>query len=157
MGAKTTYIPGGELYTALATGVVDGGHWGPPGPMYDMKFQEVLKFIIQPDPIAAQFKGLHVNLDLWNSLSPDDQALLTVAAEATLNGRAVRTVKILDTKALQSMVNDFGVTIFAPPPEELSKMRQASMEVWDDLAKKDPVNAKVIAKLKDYLKELGYK
>ena len=27
-GASASYIPGGELYTALSSGVVDGAHWG---------------------------------------------------------------------------------------------------------------------------------
>ena len=49
LGASTTVVAAGELYTALATGVVDGADWGDAGPTDERKFQEALKNYMEPD------------------------------------------------------------------------------------------------------------
>ena len=52
-GASVMFVPATELYTALTTGVVDGASWGDAGPMYEMKFPEVLKNYMLPEPLIG--------------------------------------------------------------------------------------------------------
>jgi TRAP-type C4-dicarboxylate transport system substrate-binding protein len=156
MGASTTYIPGGELYTALATGVVDGAHWGDAGPMYIMKFHEVLKNYMLPEPIMGAWNNLIINMDVWKKLTPEQQRIIETAAEALGSSRSTDSTRILAETSLAKMVSDWNVKVNTVPESEVEKMKAAAMEVWDKTAKKDPLNAKVINMMKDFLKELGY-
>jgi TRAP-type mannitol/chloroaromatic compound transport system substrate-binding protein len=47
-GATPVFFPGEELYQALQTGVCDAAHWGSTSAGWDMRFQEVTKYIIKP-------------------------------------------------------------------------------------------------------------
>ena len=156
MGAATTMIPGGELYTALSTGVVDGAHWGDAGPMYIMKFQEVLKNYMVPEPIVGGWNNLIVNMDVWKKLTPVQQKIIETAALAEGGTRSTDSTRMLSETSLNSMVKDWQVKVNQVPDAELEKMKAAAIKVWDKTAQKDPLNAKVIGMMKDFLKELGH-
>ena len=156
MGASTTYIPGGELYTALATGVVDGAHWGDAGPMYIMKFQEVLKNYMLPEPIVGGWNNLIINMDVWKKLTPAQQKMIETAAMAMGSSRSTDSTRILAETSLSKMVSKWNVKVNTLPDAEVEKMKAAAMMVWEKIAKKDPLNAQVINMMKDFLKELGY-
>ena len=155
LGASTTYIPGGELYTALATGVVDGLHWGDAGPMYIMKFHEVLKNYMQPEPIQGAWNNLMINMDVWKKLTPKQQEIIKAAAMGE-GYRATTNTRMLAETSLKKMVSDWKVKVNTLSPGEVDKMTEAAQKVWDKVAKKDPLNAKMIDKMKTFLKELGY-
>jgi len=81
MGASVQNLPGAEVYQALASGAIDGTEWI--GPWADEKagFQEITKFYYTAgmhEPAA----GLSVatNLDVFESLTPSQQAMIEVAA-----------------------------------------------------------------------------
>jgi len=156
LGATTTYIPGGELYTALATGVVDGAHWGDAGPMYVMKFQEVLKNYMKPEPIVGSWNNLIINMDVWKSLTPVQQKALEGAALAAGDFWATQKTRVLSRTSLNKMETEWGVSVNTLGPADIATMTEAAKVVWDEIAKKDPVNAKAVGMMKDFLKELGY-
>lgn len=156
MGASTTFIPGGELYTALATGVVDGTHWGDAGPMYIMKFHEVLKNYMMPEPIMGGWNNLIINMDLWKGLTPVQQKIIETAAMGMGDFSSTVNTRVLSKTSLNKMVSDWGVKVNTVNDAEVAKMTKAAMEVWDKVAKKDPMNAKAIALQNDFLKELGH-
>lgn len=81
MGASVQNLPGSEVYQALANGAIDGTEWI--GPWADEKagFQEITKFYYTAgfhEPSAGL--SLAVNLDKFNSLSSQHQAMIEVAA-----------------------------------------------------------------------------
>ncbi len=156
LGTSTTYIPGGELYTALATGVVDGAHWGDAGPMYIMKFHEVLKNYMMPEPIVGAWNNLIINMDLWKSLTPVQQKIIETAAMGLGDFSSTVNTRVLSKTSLNKMISDWGVKVNTVNDAEVEKMMKAATEVWDKVAKKDPMNAKAIAMQNDFLKELGY-
>ena len=112
LGASVQNIPGGELYQALSSGALDGLEWV--GPMADERagFQEVAKIYY-----AAGFhepgSGLaaSVNLDVWNDLTGQHQAILRNASMATTqlqlsetlanNGAALARLQAQGVKVLQ--------------------------------------------------------
>ncbi len=155
MGATTIYVPGGELYTALSTGVVDGAHWGDAGTMYVLKFHEVLKNYMVPEPLVS-WASLAVNMKYWKSLSPLQQKILEASAMAYGQATPSYTTRTLGKTSLAKMVDEAGVKVNVLPEAEIAKMQAASMQVWDDVAKKDELSAKGIELLKAYMKELGY-
>ncbi|MBV7393184.1 TRAP transporter substrate-binding protein [Mameliella sediminis] len=112
LGASVQNIPGGELYQALSSGALDGLEWV--GPMADERagFQEVAKVYYAAgfhEPGSAL--AANVNLDVWNDLTPQQQAILRYASMATThlqlsetlanNGAALERLKAQGVKVLQ--------------------------------------------------------
>jgi TRAP-type C4-dicarboxylate transport system substrate-binding protein len=152
LGASTTVIASGELYTALATGVVSGAHWGDAGPMYEMKFQEVLKNYMEPEPIIGSWNNLMINLDLWKKLKPEQRELLEKAVQNS--GEAgFKSSRALTKTALEDMSKKWQVQMVTLPEAELKIMEKAAQEVEAEIAKKDALSAKAVTKLKDFRTE----
>lgn len=154
LGASTTVVAAGELYTALATGVVDGAHWGDAGPMYEMKFQEVLKNYMEPEPIIGSWNNIMINLDLWKSLKPEQRAALESALQK--GGMAGFTSSRALTKAAkEDMAKQWKVQFITLPEAEQKKMDKVSEELEAEIAKKDALSAKAASLLDALRKEKG--
>ncbi|MBA7704840.1 Lactate-binding periplasmic protein [subsurface metagenome] len=151
-GASTVFVAGGELYTALATGVVDGAHWGHAGPMYAMKFHEVLKYFMKPAVAWGSWNQLYINMDVWNKFTPQQRIAIETAAQASAQFSTLHT-QVLSRRALKSMVEDYGVQVITLPEEEQAKARELAIESWEAIAKKNPRNAQIIDMIKAFLKE----
>ncbi|MEM8552242.1 MAG: TRAP transporter substrate-binding protein DctP [Pseudomonadota bacterium] len=78
LGGAGVVMGGGEVYSALQTGVVDGAAWGLTGAL-DFNWQEVAGYFTSPD-FGQVGLMVFMNLDAWNSLSPEAQAALKRAA-----------------------------------------------------------------------------
>lgn len=155
MGASTIYIPGGELYTALSTGVVEGAHWGDAGPMYVMRFHEVLKNYMVPEPIVS-WASLAINMKFWEKLTPVQQLMIETAAMGCGNAVSSSATRILGQSSLNKMIAEADVKVNMLSEGEVTKMQTASMVVWDEIAKKDELCAQGIDLLKSYMKEIGH-
>lgn len=155
LGASTVVIPGGELYTALATGVVSGAHWGDAGPMYIMKFHEVLKNYMKPEPVIGSWNNLLVNVNVWKKLSPQQKVFIEMAALGSGTAWAYNDTRIVSMRALNEMVNKWQVKVNVVPAEEIAKMRAASLELQAEMAKKDELSAKAVKLIRDFMKEMG--
>jgi TRAP-type C4-dicarboxylate transport system substrate-binding protein len=154
LGASTTVVAAGELYTALATGVVDGAHWGDAGPMYEMKFQEVLKNYMEPEPIIGSWNNIMINLDLWKKLKPEQRAALESALQK--GGMAGFTSSRALTKtAKEDMAKKWKVQFVNLPEAEQKKMDKVSEEMEAEMAKKDALSGKAVNLLKELRKEKG--
>mmetsp|Transcript_23847 Transcript_23847/g.43162 ORF Transcript_23847/g.43162 Transcript_23847/m.43162 type:complete len:362 (-) Transcript_23847:71-1156(-) len=112
LGASVQNIPGGELYQALSSGALDGLEWV--GPMADERagFQEVAKVYYTAgfhEPGSAL--SANVNLDVWNDMTPQHQAILQGASRAVTyfqlsetlanNGAALARLQQQGVKTLQ--------------------------------------------------------
>ena len=75
LGAVPVTIPGGEIYTALERGTIDGYAWSALGNVQS-GWAEVCKYILEPRIYEMNIEALF-NLKSWEKLSPDLQKLLT--------------------------------------------------------------------------------
>ncbi|MCL6477567.1 MAG: TRAP transporter substrate-binding protein DctP [Peptococcaceae bacterium] len=151
-GASVVNIPSNELYTALSTGVVDGANWGDAGPMYEMKFQEVVKNYLQPEPGTGAWNSVMINMDVWNKFTPEQKT--AVEAAFIMAGRVIQEQTRAQTaRALDSMVKDFGVKVNRLSEEEQAKAVEMAAKSWEEIAKKNPRNAEVINKVKAFVEE----
>ncbi len=156
MGASTVSISAAELYTSLATGVVEGAHFGDAGPMYEMKFHEILKNYMMPEPIIGSWNSLWFNMDVWKSLTKEQQAIIEMAAYGDGNFMNYTNTRIISKRSLKDMTENWGVSINTLPEEEVNKMRAAAMKVWDEVAQnEDPMCKQAIGMLYEFLKEVG--
>ena len=80
LGAQVIDLPTTEVYSALERGVVDATGWTQIG-LIDLKWNEFLNYRIEPCFFSTDL-GVIVNLDKWNSLSPEAQKILQDVAIA---------------------------------------------------------------------------
>jgi len=83
LGAAVTWFPGPEIYTALATGVVDAVTFAHPGDSIALGFHEVAKYWVKY-PIAGAVASDHfvVNGEVWRELPDDLKAVVEIAVAA---------------------------------------------------------------------------
>lgn len=123
LGASVQNIPGGELYQALSSGALDGLEWV--GPFADERagFQEVAKIYYTAgfhEPGSAL--AASVNLDVWNDLSPQHQAIMKGATRATTHVQLAETLS--NNGAALARLQQQGV-----------KTMQFSDDIWDAFGK----------------------
>jgi TRAP-type mannitol/chloroaromatic compound transport system substrate-binding protein len=110
MGAAPVSIPGGELYQALQTGVVDGAHWGATATAWGMNFQEVCTHIVEPDLVGQLNGEVMVGMDAWNSIGEEIRATVNAIVRATSADAAAHFL-YRDYQFKQEFVNNMGGTL----------------------------------------------
>ena len=151
-GATTVFIPVGEMYTALATGVAEGAYSGDAGVMYEHKLHEVLDYYLTPEPSAGCWWSMFVNQKLWESFSSEQKD--AVEAAALINGRITyRHTRVMTQRALQEMQDKFGVKVTVLPKAERDKAKAFALKTWQKIASKDEASAKVIEMILQFQKE----
>lgn len=154
IGAAASYIPGGEMYAALASGVVEGAHWGAAQGAASMKFYEIAKYHVKPPLAVSGNDGWIINLKALAKLPPDVRAILLNTLHEHFFLRT-NQYTYLEERALAKAVKDQGVEVVTIPPKEYAKMQKAAVKLWDDVAKKDAACAKAVQMIKDFNRKLG--
>lgn len=154
IGAAASQIPGGEIYAALASGVIDGAHWGAVQGSYSMKFYEVNKYHLRPALNVAGTDIWLINQKAFDKLPKDIQEILTATLEEQFWLRTNQYI-YLENKTLSKVVKEQGVELITLPPEEYAKMQTAALKIWDDVAQKGPQCAKAVGILKDFNRMMG--
>lgn len=149
-GGLPMNLPGGELFTALQTGLIDATEWV--GPYNDMAFglHKAAKYYYypgwhEPGPVL---EGI-VNKDAWNELPEDLQTIIEAAAAATSH-RMLAEYTARNNAALVELVTQHGVELRRYPDEVLAKIRQLSDEVVGELAEKDAFSKRVYDSYRAY-------
>ncbi len=75
LGADPVDMPMGEVYSALAKGVIDGVV-APPDTLQSLHFGEVTDFFLDLRIPRGAYPSRAMDLDVWQSLSPQEQAVL---------------------------------------------------------------------------------
>ncbi|WP_299653221.1 TRAP transporter substrate-binding protein [uncultured Jannaschia sp.] len=139
LGASVQNLPGAEVYQALSSGAIEGTEWI--GPWADEKagFQEITKTYYtagfhEPGPNL----NLNVNLDVYESLTPAQQAIIAQVARAS-NLWTMSLFMANNGAALQRLQSG-GVRVLEFPDSVWDAFGQASQEViqepmGDDLYK----------------------
>ena len=154
-GATVVWVPFAELYTALATGVIDGAGCPSIAEFYDQKHYEVAKYVVLPMQELWVATSVMVNLDSWNALPDDLKAIVTIATMES-STYAMRVHVKIDQEATAEM-KAAGTTFVQLPPEDVARMYEIADEVLDGLVAKSSDYAKAISIVREYLEFLGYK
>jgi TRAP-type mannitol/chloroaromatic compound transport system substrate-binding protein len=155
LGAAASYLPGAEVYPSLASGVIDGAHWGAAQGAYSMKLYDVCKYHLLPGLNIAGTDAFVVNQKAIDKLPADIQAIFYNALEEQFWKRTNQYI-YLEAIVLAKAVREQNVEVVKLPPEEQKKITEIAMQMWDKEAEKGPKAAKALQMLKDYLKSLGH-
>lgn len=141
-GASSVTLPGEELYTGLATGVLDGANWGSPYGNIATKLQEVAKFYTGPSILSADAEDLFINKGNYDKMPRDVQVALEVAGRSfALERYAYSSGKSAEAF---NQLRDAGVEIIVLPPEDVQTMKDKVAELVPKMAGDDPVSNQVL-------------
>ena len=154
IGAAASYIPGSEIYAALASGVMEGAHWGAVQGNDSLKFYDVCKYhLVTPFNFTAGDVWL-VNEKALKELPEDLQKILISSLKEHF-WRRTNEYLYEEAKALADVQKNQGVKVTEIDPADYNKMLEEAVKVWDDVAKKNPECAKAVQMLVDFNKSLG--
>jgi TRAP-type transport system periplasmic protein len=120
LGASGVSMPGGEVYMALQTGVIDGTITGIDVAV-DRKFYEVAKNVLRQNLIFGMFVFL-MNKETWNSLPPELQKLIDQTAKDVNTADMER--RYAEDKTLVTTYEKRGGEFYSVSKEEFNKWRQ---------------------------------
>lgn len=152
LGASAVPIAApGEIYTALATGVVDGVGWAGPRTMVRaLKLQEVAKYVFWPPTNWETRLQLIMNNRKWEQL-PDDLKQVLVDSTKLLSWEASQFFVREDSLVLKELQENAGVKFVSVKETEREK---AAAQIREEFAKNSPDCAKAIEIEKNLLSTL---
>lgn len=154
-GAAGTYLPGGELYPALSSGVVDGAHWGAAQGAASMKLYEVAKYHVQPPLNIAGTDAFILNQKALEKLSAADQKTVKDALKEQFYFRTVEYL-YLEKIALSKAIKEDGVKVNTLPDDVAKQLATVAQKTWDAEAQRSENAAKVVKMIRAFLTDLGY-
>jgi len=151
-GMSVTMLPGGELYQALETGVLDATEFSLPTVDEQLGFFQVAKYYALPgwhQPSTNQF--LYVNMGEWNKLNDQTKALIENTCMAG-NMYALARAEALQGAALKRF-QEQGVNLVQLNDEILAAFKEATDRVMARRSAADPMWAKVYNSMKEFQAE----
>ena len=128
LGAASTPMALGEVYTSLQQGVVDGVE-NPLTTLYNNAFQEVCKNITMTNH-QMTFSNFIVGEDFWNTIPEEYQQAIVEAGEeaAEYNNDLYQQV----SEEMQQNMKDAGVTIYELDDAAFAEFQDASKKLYTD-------------------------
>ena len=147
IGVAAVAMGGGDILPALEKGTIDAAEWCCPKPDSVFGFHKVLKhYYLQGLHQVVVNADIYINRDVWNSLSPENQKAMEIAADASLmRSLAYRIYE--NGKALKDLTDNHGVILHDTPADyfpaymnavntTMKKYKEESpffLEVWNSM------------------------
>lgn len=151
-GGISMTIPGGELYTALQTGVIDAAEWVGPENDLAFGFQQIASYYYYPgwhEPGSTL--ELIVNKPAFESLPKDLQAIVTYAARV-VNQDMLDSYTDKNSRALIEIQNK-GIQVLQLPDEVLGHLHEIALSVYEQQAAANPQVKKVYDSYKQFMEK----
>ncbi|TFG93631.1 MAG: twin-arginine translocation pathway signal protein [Syntrophobacterales bacterium] len=154
IGGAAVYIPGGETYSALASGVVDGASWGDMMGAESMGFFELCKNLLWTGVNVAGTETWLINQKALDKLPKDIQAILVALFEEHFWKRTNEHTRDL-AHFLPIYQKKYGFEAIELSDVEFSKLQDAALPIWEEVAKESPECAKAVEMVVKFNKDLG--
>ena len=149
-GGIPVTLPGGELFTALQTGVIDATEWV--GPYNDLTFgfQQAAKYYYYPgwhEP--GSMLELLINIDAWNTLPKHLQVIIETASKA-VNQDILDEYTARNNTALVELVNVHKVQLRKLPDDVIAEFKVIANDILEENAANDETVNKVYQSYKKF-------
>jgi TRAP-type mannitol/chloroaromatic compound transport system substrate-binding protein len=161
-GARTTMLPGSEIFRALEDGTIDVADYVGPAVNYALGFHKVTNYISMGPPgfmsiyQPVDLMDLTVSMEAWRRLSPTMQRFVETEVQvySTQHHAAIEKADQLAWKKFEAA--DTVVTRLSE--EDVRKFTELAVPRWFSWANKDPIAAKIFKVQLDYMMSgsLGY-
>jgi TRAP-type mannitol/chloroaromatic compound transport system substrate-binding protein len=154
MGMSVVQLPGGEIQPAMKSGLIDAAEFNNPTSDRDFGMQDVSKhYHLASYHQSQECFEITFNKKLFESLAPEQQAILRYASEAeNSNFYWNNTLRYADD--LINLKEKDGVTVYRTPDSVMAEQLKA----WDVVIKRiegeDAFFAKVVKSQKAYAKKV---
>jgi len=156
LGAATTYIPLGEVYTALASGVIEAATNGQEASYAPLGWHEVAKYIIYPamSPYPLPVNDIFVNQDKWDGLPADLQAVFSTSADLAFFRFTHRLAH--SNFEVREEYDAAGVERIWLPKSDYPALAEAASSVWTSIAEKSDRGWEIVQLMTDFMRDKGY-
>ncbi len=139
LGANATPMAWTEVYTALQQGVMDSQE-NPLPTIYDVNFYEVQDYLNMTQHVYSP-APLMMGLDLFNSFSEEDQAIIMEAAHIALPVQREASQDLEQRYLVQ--LEELGMTVTHPDLAPFREAVKPVLEDWSPTVGEDLVNAAI--------------
>ncbi len=153
LGATPKLLAGGAIYQALQSGAIDATEWV--GPWNDMAFgfyREAPYYYGPGFHEPGSIMSLGVNLDVWKSLSPQEQGAVQAACNAAM-ATSLAEFSWQNAQALKTLKNDHGVSVLNFNDDIWRALGNASKTVLAEVGASDPETEAIYQSYKNALKD----
>ena len=161
-GAKTTLLPGGEIFAALERGTIDVADYVGPAINYDLGFHQVTKYISMGPPgfmsiyQPVDLQDLTIGMKAWNAASPKIQQFMQseVHRYSDLHHAAIQVAD----QAAWKKFEEAGTIVTRLSGDDVDAFTRLAIPRWYVWANKDKQAARVFKIQLDYMMSgsLGY-
>lgn len=154
-GGTAVLSPGNELYTNLERGVIDATEWVGPYHDYLMGFHQIAKYYYYPGwhETGSALECI-INKKDFDGLTPDLQEIVrTVMSRA--NAFMLAQFEAKNNKYLKKIKAESEVEILPFPKEVLAKLKEYSMEMYQDIIADDPMVRRVYDSFWSFKKDVS--
>jgi TRAP-type mannitol/chloroaromatic compound transport system substrate-binding protein len=161
-GAKTTMLPGSEIFAALEAGTIDVADYVGPAINYALGFHKVTNYISMGPPgftsiyQPVDLMDLTVGMKAWNALSPEMKRFVEMEVRV-YSGNHHAFIQRADQQAWQKF-EEAGTEVTRLTEEDVAKFTELAVPLWFAWANKDKSAARVFKIQLDYMMSgsLGY-
>jgi TRAP-type mannitol/chloroaromatic compound transport system substrate-binding protein len=150
IGIPTVSMAGGEIVPAAQRGVIDAAEWISPADDQALGLNTVWKhYYIQGLHQAISIGDIYVNLDWWNKLPKDLQAIFQGGIMSLITDTMNWNVS-QNSKALKKFVVEDKVTVHETPADYYPAYMAAAQQVIDKYAQQDAFFKQVLQSMVDW-------
>lgn len=135
-GASITQVPGGEIYMAISTGVLDAAAFGSPNNWAGAKLYEVCDYFINPSIIPYDTCEVIMNLETFNEMPADLQEIMLSSARVHNLDVSALTIQT-DAEGRRELAASGMETIFMAD-DELLKAKEWCWNTFLEARGEDP-------------------
>jgi len=162
LGAKTTLLPGSEIFPALEKGTIDVADYVGPAVNYALGFSQVTKYISMGPPgmmstyQPVDLMDLTVGMNTWNALSPEMKTFVELEVHYYSHIHHAK-IQAADQLAWKKFKAD-GTEITRLSPDDITEMTRVAIPHWFEWANKSKDAARIFKIQLDFMMSpsLGY-
>lgn len=143
LGFISTPVAYSETFTALQTGIVDARSACPAVEAYVMR-DAIKTYVATRD--AFEYWFLTMNKKLWDSLSADDQALLTASADKVMADQAIAAEQ--DEKDFEDKLTAAGIKVYQVSDQEWKTSAKVCREKAWPIIEKELLGTELMDKIR---------
>lgn len=151
-GAAVVNIPGGEVFNALQSGVIDATDWASPGQNLEVGLYRAARFSINAQH-SMPSTDVGFSQRRWTALPAELRTLIETETRAMSVALKAQT-EADDNAAIARMRAD-GVTIIEWSREEVAKLGRTTGEIQEQLAGRSPMARRIVDSLRAFQRAAG--
>jgi TRAP-type mannitol/chloroaromatic compound transport system substrate-binding protein len=146
-GAKTTLLPGGEVFSALEKGTIDAADYTGPAVNWALGFQQVTNYIsMGPPGLMSIYQPVDlmdfcVNMEVWNKLPANLKEFIETEVQVYSNIH-FGAIQKADMETWPKFA-EAGTEVNRLSPEDVERFQEVAVPIWFEWANKDADAARV--------------